>query len=493
MKILLVYPQYPDTFWSFRHALKFISKKAVNPPLGLITVASMLPKDWDIKLIDLNVETLKSKDVIWADFVFISAMNIQLKSVFEIIWKCRSLKTKIVAGGPLFTAEYLRFSKIDHFILNEAEITLPEFINDLINGQLKRVYQTTEYADLKFSPLPDYSLVKQSKYSSLSIQYTRGCPYNCEFCDITALLGHKVRSKTSDQILSELQNIYDTGWRKNIFFVDDNFIGNKRTLKEDLLPEIIKWMKNRNYPFSFSTEVSIDLADDNELMDLMIRAGFESVFIGIETTEEKSLTECNKIQNKNRSLVESVHRIQDHGIEVSGGFIVGFDNDSKQVFQNQVEFIENSGIISAMVGLLNAPRKTRLYQRLKKEGRIIQEISGNNTDYSLNFIPKMNKEELIKGYKNVINKIYSGESYYKRVLNFLVRFYPSERVKKKISLPGIIAFFKSMIVLGIVDKFRSSYWKLVFWSLFNRPQLLTKAITYSVYGYHFRKVFKEVL
>jgi radical SAM superfamily enzyme YgiQ (UPF0313 family) len=493
MKILLVYPQYPDTFWSFKHALKFISKKAANPPLGLITVASILPENWEKKLIDLNVESLKSKDIIWADFVFISAMNVQLKSVFEIIWKCRSQKTKIVAGGPFFTAEYLRFSKIDHFILNEAEITLPKFLNDFNKGQLKRIYQTTEYAELRDSPLPDYSLIKQSKYSSLSIQYTRGCPYNCEFCDITALLGHKVRTKLPNQIINELNNIYDAGWRKAVFFVDDNFIGNKKTLKGELLPLIIEWMKSKNYPFSFTTEASIDLADDNELMSLMIKAGFESVFIGIETTEEKSLTECSKIQNKNRSLVESVRRIQDHGIEVSGGFIVGFDNDSKQVFQNQIDFIEKSGIITAMVGLLNVPRKTRLYKRLKNEGRIIQETSGNNTDYSLNFIPKMNTDELVKGYKKVLNRIYSGELYYKRVLEFLRRFYPTERVKKKRSLSVIVAFFKSVIILGIVDKFRSSYWKLVFWSLFNRPQLLTKAITYSVYGYHFRKVFKEVL
>ena len=493
MKILLVYPKYPDTFWSFKHALKFISKEAVNPPLGLITISSLLPETWQKKLVDLNIETLKSRDILWADFVFISAMNVQLKSVFEITWKCKKLNTKIVAGGPLFTAEYLRFSKIDHFVLNEAEITLPEFISDFKKGKLKRVYQTDEYADITNSPLPDYSLIKPSKYSSLNIQFTRGCPFNCEFCDITALLGNKVRTKTSNQIIDELNNIYDSGWRKNIFFVDDNFIGNKRILKNDLLPEIIDWMEKRNNPFSFSTEASIDLADDDELMKLMVRAGFESVFIGIETTEDKSLTECNKVQNKNRSLVQSVRKIQDHGIEVSGGFILGFDNDSKHVFQNQIDFIEKSGIISAMVGLLNAPRKTRLYQRLKNEGRIIHEISGNNTDYSINFIPKMNKGELITGYKKVLRKIYSGESYYKRVLSFLKRFNPAIKYKKKISFSVIIAFFRSILILGIVDKFRASYWNLVFWSLFNRPQALTKAITYSIYGYHFRKIFKEVL
>lgn len=493
MKILLIYPKYPDTFWSFKHALKFISKKAANPPLGLITVASMLPVYWSKKLIDLNVESLKTRDILSADYVFISAMSIQSKSVYEIIDKCKKLNTKIVAGGPLFTNEYESFSQIDHFVLNEAEITLPDFLKDLKNGQLKRIYQTTEFAEMQNTSLPDYSLIKQSKYSALNIQYTRGCPFNCEFCDITALLGHKVRTKTSKQIINELNNIYDIGWRDSVFFVDDNFIGNKKILKSDLLPQIIDWMKSKDYPFSFTTEASIDLADDDKLMELMINAGFNTVFIGIETTEEKSLTECNKIQNKNRSLVQSVRKIQDYGIEVSGGFIVGFDNDSKSVFQNQIDFIEKSGIITAMVGLLNAPKKTRLYKRLNNEGRIVKEISGNNTDYTLNFIPKMNKNELINGYKNVLNRIYSGKSYYNRVLVFLRRFQPIVKSKTKISFQVIIAFFKSIIILGVVDKYRVSYWKLVFWSLFNRPQVLTKAITYSIYGYHFRKTFKEVL
>ncbi len=493
MKILLIYPKYPDTFWSFKYALKFISKTAANPPLGLITVASMLPVYWSKKLIDLNVESLKTKDILWADYVFISAMSIQLESVHKIIDKCKKLNTKIVAGGPLFTNEYESFSQIDHFVLNEAEITLPDFLKDLKNGQLKRIYQTTAFAEMQNTSLPDYSLIKQSKYSALNIQYTRGCPFNCEFCDITALLGHKVRAKTSKQIINELNNIYNIGWRDSVFFVDDNFIGNKKILKSDLLPQIIDWMKSKDYPFSFTTEASIDLADDDKLMELMINAGFNTVFIGIETTEEKSLTECNKIQNKNRSLVQSVRKIQDFGIEVSGGFIVGFDNDSKSVFQNQIDFIEKSGIITAMVGLLNAPKKTRLYKRLNNEGRIVKEISGNNTDYTLNFIPKMNKNELINGYKNVLNRIYSGKSYYNRVLVFLRRFNPVGGNKNKISFSTIKAFLKSMIILGVFDEFRTSYWKLVFWSLFNRPQVLTKAITYSIYGYHFRKIFKEVL
>ncbi|NOY50284.1 MAG: B12-binding domain-containing radical SAM protein [Chlorobi bacterium] len=371
MNILLVYPQYPDTFWSFKHALKFVSKKAVNPPLGLITVASLLPKYWQKKLIDLNIESLKTKDILWADYVFISAMNVQSKSVIEIIDKCNSLNKKIVAGGPLFTENPDTFPKVDHFVLNEAEITLPEFLDDLINRKPKRVYQSEKFADLRTSPLPDYSLVKISKYNTLNLQYTRGCPFNCEFCDITALLGHKVRAKSTGQIINELDAIYKTGWQKNIFFVDDNFIGDKKVLKNELLPAIIEWMESRNHPFTFSTEASINLSDDDELMDLMTKAGFSTVFIGIETTEEASLSECGKSQNKNRNLVQSVLNIQKKGLEVLGGFILGFDNDSPSIFQKQIDFIQETGIISAMVGLLNAPKKTMLYKRLKDEGRII--------------------------------------------------------------------------------------------------------------------------
>ncbi len=493
MNILLVYPQYPDTFWSFKHALKFISKKAVNPPLGLITVSSMLPEGWHKKLIDLNIESLNNKDILWADYVFISAMNVQSKSAIEIINTCNSLNKKIVAGGPLFTEDPDNFPKVDHFVLNEAEITLPEFLYDLMCGVPKRMYHSKQFANLKETPLPDYSLVKTSKYSTLNIQYTRGCPFNCEFCDITALFGHKVRAKSTNQIINELENIYQTGWRKDIFFVDDNFIGNKKVLKNDLLPAMIKWMESRNYPFLFSTEASINLSDDEELMDLMTRAGFSDVFIGIETTEEASLYECGKTQNINRNLVHSVRKIQKQGLGVSAGFILGFDNDSPSVFQKQIDFIQETGIISAMVGLLNAPKKTRLYKRLKDEGRITNEISGNNTDFSLNFIPKMNKKTLIDGYKKVINGIYEGKEYYQRVLGFVKRFTPNERHKDKISLKLVIAFIRSIFKLGLFDKYRGQYWKLFFWTLFNRPKLMSLAITYTVYGYHFRKVFKEVL
>ncbi len=492
MKILLIYPNYPDTYWSFKHALKFISKKAANPPLGLLTVASLLPGSWEKKLVDLNVSTLKDKEIQWADYVFLSAMSIQLQSVKKIIHKCKLLNKKIVAGGPLFTAEYENFNDIDHLVLNEAEITLPQFLNDLEKGCPKKIYQTPEFPDITKSDSPDYSLLKLSKYAMLSIQYSRGCPFNCEFCDITAHFGQKSRVKTPDQILTELNNIYRKGWKGPVFFVDDNFIGNKKILKKDLLPKIIKWMKKNKYPFTFTTEASINLSDDPELMHLMVKAGFSRVFVGIETPEDASLAECNKMQNHKRNLIDCVKTIQLAGMEVMAGFIVGFDNDSPSIFQRQIDFIQKSGIVSAMVGLLNAPKKTKLYKRLMQEGRITEDWTGNNTDYSLNFVPKMNKQDLIKGYQKIIHGIYSSKAYYHRVISFLKCYNPPLKAQKKISLEEVIPLIKSIIVIGILKKNRKFYWKLLFWSLLNKPETFPLAVTYSIYGYHYRKIFKGI-
>jgi len=492
MNALLINPKYPDTYWSLKHALKFVSKKASHPPLGLITVAPLIPSFWKTKLIDLNIEKLTDDDLKWADFVFISAMSIQRKSAEEIIEKCKFFDKKIIAGGPLFTAEYEDFDEVDYLILNEAEITFPVFINDLFNGKTKRIYQTDEFADISNSPVPDYSLIKTSNYAAMNIQYTRGCPFNCEFCDITALFGYKVRHKTTDQIIEELNCIYETGWRDSVFFVDDNFIGNKKVLKNELLPAIIDWMEDKKHPFTFLTETSINLADDDDLMQLMVQAGFAKVFVGIESTEEASLTECNKTQNKKRDLIKCVKDIQSTGMEVTAGFIVGFDNDTPSIFQNQIDFIQKSGIISAMVGLLNAPKKTLLYQRLKKEGRIVEDFSGDNTNYSLNFIPKMNRDELMNGYQQIINGIYSSKAYYARVKSFLKDYNPIIKGQTKITFNKVMALFKSIFYIGIFDKNQKYYWNLFFWSLFRKPKVFPLAITYSIYGYHYRKIFNDL-
>ena len=492
MKILLVYPEYPDTFWSFKYALKFVSKKAAYPPLGLLTVSSLLPKNWEKKLVDLNVEKLKINDILWCDYIFIGSMSVQLNSALETIERCHSHHKKIVAGGPLFTEEFEKFEMVDHLVLNEAEITLPLFLKDLENGIPQKIYQTNEFADITKSPTPDYSLINLSKYSSQSIQFSRGCPFNCDFCDITALLGHKSRIKTVSQILTELENIYSLGWREAVFFVDDNFIGNKNFLKKELLPQLNKWVEDHSHPFDFSTEASINLSDDPELMKLMNNIGFSSVFIGIETTAEMSLEECNKVQNKNRNLLESVKNVQKSGIEVMAGFIVGFDNDHPSVFKQQIDFIQNSGIVSAMIGILNAPTKSKLYQKLHSEGRILENWTGDNTDSSTNIIPKMGYEKLKSGYLEIIKGIYGSREFYHRVKLFLREFDPKFSNKNKVNFKKIMAFIRSVLLIGIFDPDRKYYWRLFFWTIFKRPKLFPLAITYSIYGYHFKRVFKKI-
>jgi radical SAM superfamily enzyme YgiQ (UPF0313 family) len=491
MNILLVYPQYPDTYWSFKHALKFISKKASNIPLGLITIAPLLPDSWNKKLIDLNVVRLRDKDIKWADYVYISAMSVQLASVKQVIERCRQLGTKTVAGGPLFTEEFEKFAEIDHLVLNEAEITLPLFIEDLKNGRPNKIYQSDKFADITKSPLPDYSLLKTGKYATAGIQYSRGCPFDCEFCDITALFGRHVRTKTSAQIIAELDQLLHIGWRGSVFFVDDNFIGHKKKLKDELLPAVIAWMESNNNPFYFITEASINLADDRDLIDMMVKAGFAKVFVGIETPEESCLMECNKLQNNNRDLIDCVSVIQRSGIEVFGGFIVGFDNDPPNIFQRQIDFIQKSGIITAMVGLLNAPRLSKLYRRLKNEGRITDEFTGDNTDYSINFVPVMDKDELLKGYQKIIQSIYSCKAYYARMLLFLKQYDPPSVTP--MSLNKVMALIKSIVLIGILKKNRLYFWKIFFWSIFNKPKVFPLAVTYSIYGYHFRRVFRNVI
>lgn len=493
MKILMVYPSYPDTFWSFKHALKFVSKKASFPPLGLLTVATMLPSEWEKKLVDMNVTSLTDEDIKWADYVFISAMVVQRDSVQEVVARCQRLNTRIVAGGPLFTTGYDEFDDIDHLVLGEAEITLPLFLADLACGRAKPIYASNERPDIGQTPVPMWSLINMKQYSSMNLQYSRGCPFNCEFCDIIVLNGNKPRTKSKTQMVNELDAIYHRGWRGSIFVVDDNFIGNKKKLKAETLPALIKWSEEKKFPFNFFTEASINLADDEELMRLMTEAGFDRVFIGIETPNEASLEECNKLQNKGRDLAASVKKIQNYGLEVQGGFIVGFDSDPVSIFRSQINFIQKSGIVTAMVGLLNAPRGTRLYQRLKKENRLLESFTGDNTDCSMNFVPKMNYETLIDGYKDIVHTIYSPKQYYERIRTFLKEYKP-RRVKgvSQLQFNHITSFVKCMWFLGVVEKGRKYYWKLLISTLFKYPRHFPLSVSLSVFGFHFRKIAEKL-
>ncbi|KPK70328.1 radical SAM protein [candidate division WOR_3 bacterium SM23_60] len=492
MKILLVFPEYPETFWSFKHALRFIFKKTTNPPLGLLTVASMIPDEWDKRLVDMNVDNLTDRDIAWADYVFISATTIQKKSVASIITRCKTLKVKIVAGGPLFTSYYDEYEDVDYLVLNEAEITFPEFLRDLRSGQARHLYCSRRWANLEQTPVPAWKLLKLKKYASMSIQYSRGCPFACDFCDIPLLYGHRPRVKHKKQIIAELESLYAHGWRGTVFFVDDNFIGNKNDLKKEILPTVAAWMQKKRYPFTFITQASVNLADDDELMDLMVEAGFNTVFVGIETPDEGSLSECGKRQNTNRDLVACVKKIQSAGLQVQGGFIVGFDHDTLTIFERQIQFIQESGIVTAMVGLLNAVRGTALYQRLQKENRLLAVASGDNTDCSINFMPKMRYSTLIEGYKRIVKTIYSPDHFYARVRKFLEEYRPLQKGLPRVKIYEVKAFIMSIIMLGIKGKERLHYWRLFLWCIFSRPHLTPLAVTFAIYGFHFRKVFERI-
>jgi radical SAM superfamily enzyme YgiQ (UPF0313 family) len=491
MNILLVYPQYPITFWSFKYALKFIAKKASLPPLGLMTVAAMLPPQWRQRLVDLNTAKLTDADLRWADCVLLSAMSIQKESADAVIERCKRVGVKVIAGGPLFTARPGDYGSVDHLVLNEAEITLPLFLADLEQGRAKRVYTSPLWADLARTPSPRFDLLNMKHYASMNIQYSRGCPFACDFCNITVLYGRIPRTKSAEQVVAELDALYFRGWRSSVFIVDDNFIGNKGKLKKEVLPAIIGWMERRGHPFKLYTEVSINLADDEELMALMVRAGFDQVFVGIESPNEESLTECSKLQNRNRDLIANVKKIQNAGLEVQAGFIVGFDKDPAAIFERLIAFIQESGIVTAMVGLLNAPAGTKLHSRLEQEGRIVTSLTGDNTDFSINFVPKMSSETLVSGYRRILSTIYSPKHYYARVRTFLQEFRPPKKTRGSLKFMHVRAMAQSVVRLGIIGRERYQYWKLFFWSLFRRPRLFPLAITLSIYGFHFRKVFQR--
>lgn len=445
----------------------------------------MLPKTWEKRLVDLNVTRLSESDLTWADYAFISGMVVQRNSAHQVISRCKKAGLKVIAGGPLFTSEYQEFPGVDHFVLNEAELTLPPFLADLERGCAERMYSTSTFADIKKTPIPAWDLAPMRRYAAMSVQFSRGCPFNCEFCNVTALFGHRPRIKDAGQIIAELDALYHRGWRGQVFFVDDNFIGNKKYLKTQLLPALTAWRKDKK-GIPFNTEASINLADDKPLMEMMVEAGFDSVFIGIETTDENSLAECNKKQNKNRDLVQSVKAIQRSGLQVQGGFIVGFDNDTRSIFQRQIDFIQKSGIVTAMVGILQAPTGTRLYERLKNEGRLLGTMSGD-TDGTTNIIPRMDLDSLREGYHRIMNQIYSPKHYYERVRIFL-REYKYPKATIPLDFQRLMAFFRSNIRLGVFGRERFQYWKIILWTLSRRPGLLPLVITLAIYGHHFRKV-----
>jgi radical SAM superfamily enzyme YgiQ (UPF0313 family) len=491
MKTLLVYPEFPDTYWSFRHALSFEGKRSAFPPLGLLTVSAMLPDAWERRLVDMNVQPLKAADIEWADVVFCSAMLVQKDSLRRVVGLCKAEGKRVVIGGPYVTTSAEHLPEADHIFLGEAETTLPEFVRDLERGEPKRIYQAAERPALSATPIPHFQLADLKHYSAMSVQYSRGCPFQCEFCDIIEIYGRVPRTKSNEQMLAELDALFRLGWRGMVFIVDDNFIGNKRNVKR-LLPALADWSERHGRPFSFITEASVNLAEDEELLDGMRRANFRRVFLGIETPVEASLKEAQKGQNMRRNLLDSVRRIQNYGMEVMAGFIVGFDNDPDDIFERQMEFIRESAIPLAMVGLLTALPDTQLWRRLEREGRLLLESTGNNTDGSLNFVPKMDATRLIEGYKSLMRTIYSPGEYYQRALNCLERVVAgAPNARRNLVASDVVTLSRIVLALGVRDRARGEFWRYLRCALTRHREKFAEAVRLAAVGYHFRKLTED--
>jgi radical SAM superfamily enzyme YgiQ (UPF0313 family) len=487
MKVLLINPEYPDTYWSFRHALPFEGTRSAFPPLGLLTVSALLPPSWERRLVDLNVQSLRSRDIEWADMVFATAMLVQKDSLREVVKRCKAHGKRVVLGGPYVTTTVEELPDADHIFLGEAETTLPQFVEDLARGEAKRTYQATERPPLSATPLAHFKLANIKRYSAMSVQYSRGCPFSCEFCDIIEIYGRIPRTKSNQQMLAEFDALRDLGWRGTVFIVDDNFIGNKKNVRT-LLPEIAKWQKANGNPFSLMTESSVNLADDEPLLESMRDAGFRSVFVGIETPVEESLKEAQKSQNRG-NLLDSVRKIQSYGMEVMAGFIVGFDNDPEDIFERQIEFIRQSAIPLAMVGLLNALPDTQLWRRLEREGRLLGEASGNNTVCTFNFKTRMDPALLIQGYQTIMRTIYSPREFYERSLQSMRRTARSLAEPQRYNpIKTLISFTRLMLKLGVLDRERREFWRFFTHTLVKHRQTFAHSLRLAAMGYHFRKL-----
>jgi len=434
----------------------------------------------------MNVERLKDTDLGWADYVMISAMIVHKPSVNEVLARCALLRKPVIAGGPLFTTGHEEFPTVQHFVLGEAEDLVGQLAADMTAGTVRRHYQAAARPDVTRVPVPRWDLVDFKQYVTMAVQFSRGCPFDCEFCDIIIMNGRVPRTKTPPQLIAELEALRAQGWKDMVFIVDDNFIGDRRRTKA-LLREIIAWRERTKPGMGFLTEASVNLADDAELCQLMVDAGFKKVFVGIETPVPESLQECHKLQNKGRDLVESIKDLQRFGLEVMGGFIVGFDNDQQDIFKRQFDFIQRSGVVTAMVGLLQALPQTKLHQRLAREGRLETDATGNNTEAVLNFRTRLNKDFLQNGYRDLMKRLYEPKTYYQRIRTFLDTYRPSGP-SLPLSRADFQAFVKSFWMLGIWERGRHNYWKF-FWSvLLRRPRQLRSAVELAVIGYHFRRV-----
>ncbi|MGA2938519.1 MAG: B12-binding domain-containing radical SAM protein [Syntrophobacteraceae bacterium] len=493
MNALLIYPSFPVTFWSLKEALPFLPARATIPPLGLLTVAAMLPDTWGKRLLDMNVRPLTDQDLAWADVAFIGAMAIQAQSTEEAIRRCRAAGVRICSGGVIYATPRDDLSPVDHLFLGEVEDTLPQFLVDLQAGKSRAVYQAEGFPDLARTPRPQWDLINFSDYLTMALQVTRGCPHDCDFCHVAIINGRRPRSKDVAQVLAEIDGLYQAGWRGPVMFVDDNFIGQKAVARR-VLTALADWQARHSYPFIFLSQASVEVADHADLLALLQRAGFLQLFLGLETPAAASLAECNKKQNLKRDLIEAVRIIQKHSIDVLGGFIVGFDADPPTIFEEMAEFIEQAALPTAMVGVLAAPPGTRLYARLAAENRLTGQSDGDSIANlsGMNVIPVMGRARLLSGYKRLLTRLYEPRRYYRRVADFLSHFCPNPFLPGR--LPTRIevrTFLRVVWALGIKDPDRRSFWGFLVLALLRFPRLFPLAIATIVGGYHYKIVSRR--
>ena len=491
---LLIYPEQPPAYWGAKYALKLLGQKAAFPPLGLLTIAAMFPPEYDLRVVDMNATSLQEADLEWADVAFTSTMIVQRVSLHAVIERCRRAGLPVVAGGPYPTTYHEEIEGVDHFVLDEAEEVFPEFLRDLENGTAKAIYREPRKPDVTRAPVPRFDLIDMKAYHSMCLQYSRGCPFDCEFCDITKLYGRVPRTKSPEQMLNEFKAVHRLGWRGPLFLVDDNFIGNKREACR-LLPVIAEWQKAHGYPFSLITEASVNLARTDALMDLMIDAGFDAVFLGIETPNPQALLKVKKPQNVDRReenyLLHAVRKIQGKGMQVQGGFILGLDEDGVDAFDAQIAYIQEAGIPMAAIYLLTALKNTNLYERLYRENRLV-DVSIGTVATAVNFKPQMELKTLIDGYRRVMTTLYDPplENYFKRCLTLFEHLRPVSHLRKPMSRQALF-----LALMGLRKRLSGEQLPA-----FNRfiarvseahPRMLPEAIRLAALGYHFEKVTRQ--
>ncbi len=496
MNVLLVYPEFPKTFWSYEKILELVNRKVLLPPLGLITVAAILPQEWNFKLVDVNIRAVADEEWMWADLVIMSAMIVQKDDIIRQINLARHHGKPVAVGGPYpsSTPEELVAAGADYLILDEGEITLPMFVEAWERGDKGGRFSSEGVKpDVTSTPIPRYDLLELKAYDSMSVQFSRGCPFQCEFCDIIVLYGRKPRTKTPDQLISELNSLYTLGWRGGVFMVDDNFIGNKRNVKL-MLTSLEQWQREHGYPFRFDTEASLDLADDQELIDQMLACNFAAVFMGIETPDADSLAATMKFQNMRSPLLDSVDKVTRSGLRVIAGFIIGFDGEKVGAGQRIVAFSEAAGIPTTTFAMLQALPHTALWHRLEKEGRLIDKVGNINQTTLMNFVPTRPVEDIAQEYVEAFCQLYEPRKYLDRVHRYFLKLGPA-RVKSSFKLPDPAVIRALLIVCwrqGIKRSTRWAFWHHLIDILKSNPKVTEQYLAVCAHNEHFME-YREIV